>query len=75
MLREGTGDSPQDGVPGCWHPARVATSLFSMQARGKAANSGADLGSLAAVQPCRADLTFFPLPGERGGITQGKHCP
>lgn len=44
-------------------------------ARGKAANSGADLGSLAAVQPCRADLTFFPLPGERGGIIQGNHRP
>lgn len=42
-------------------------------ARGKAANSGADLGSLAAVQPCGADLTFFPLPGERGGMIQGKH--
>lgn len=70
------GDPPQDGVPGCWTLAGWAHPLFHARkwaAHGKAANSGTDLGSLAAVQPCRANLTFFPLPGERGGITQGKH--
>lgn len=29
--------------------------------------AGADLQSFAAVQPCRADLAFFPLRGEERG--------
>lgn len=69
-------EPPQDGALGAWQGGHIPVCHARQWAGpGKAANSGTDLGALAAVEPCRANLTFFPLPGERGGIIQGKHSP